>query len=147
MAIDPLRMLRNVLRVGCVSSTNPAAGTARVYFPDKDNDVSKELFILNRASKDNKDYWVPDVDEQVLCLFLPNISGNGIQEGFILGSFYSTEDAPVLASNDKRGIHFSDGSYVVHDRATGNLDVHASGNINITANGTITINGAVVYIN
>ncbi|WP_418599177.1 hypothetical protein [Phascolarctobacterium faecium] len=44
--------------------------------------------IVNRGSLANKDYWIPDIDEQVLCLMMPNKSGLGLNEGFILGSFF-----------------------------------------------------------
>lgn len=147
MAIDTTIILRNIIRVGRVSSVDTQNNTAKVYYPDRDNMISDNLHIINRASQNDKDYWVPDVDEQVLCLILPNAGGNGMQEGFILGSFYSTTNAPVVNSADKRAIHFKDGGHIIHDRSTGNFDIHATGNINIKAAGEIKINGEVIKLN
>lgn len=147
MAINVATLLRNIIRVGRISSVDTKANTAKVYFPDKDNTLSYDLHIINRASKDDKDYWVPDIDEQVLCLMLPNVSGNGVQEGFILGSFYSTADPPVIDDTNKRAIHFKDGGYIVHDRSNGNLDIYVTGAINIKADGDVKINGATINLN
>ena len=61
---------------------------------------------LNKQ-KDNKDYWIPDIGEPVLCVFLPT----GIESGFILGSYYNKKNqAPVLDQN-KRTVKFSDRYY------------------------------------
>ena len=77
--------IKSLIRVGSVSSVNPANGTARVAFEANDDNVTYELPVLTRGSKANKDYWIPDIDEQVVCLFLPNTSGRGVCQGFILG--------------------------------------------------------------
>ena len=95
----------------------------------------------------DKDYWIPDIDEQVLCLMLPNKSGQGVNEGFIIGSFFSKEDKPQERSVDVRAIKFGDGTVIKHDRSTGNLTINATGDISIVATGTLTIRGAVVNIN
>lgn len=70
--------IKRLIRVGTVSSVNAAAGTLRVAFAAQNEMVTYELPVLTRGSKNNKDYWLPDVDEQVLCLFLPNVSGRGV---------------------------------------------------------------------
>lgn len=139
--------IKNIARVGVISSVDPANGTARVAFSANDDNVTYELPILTRGSIANKDYWIPDINEQVLCLFLPNPSGRGVCQGFILGTFYSTTDAPEESSAEVTAVKFADGSLVRHDRATGDLEIHASGNISITAAGTITVNGAAIYLN
>ena len=95
-----LTILKNLVRVGKVSSVNTSAGTARVYFEDKGGMISGELIVLRRTPKvqvvsakvDNEDGknvnvqlsvkpWMPTVGEMVVCLYLPN-SG---EDGFILG--------------------------------------------------------------
>lgn len=140
-------LIKNIVRIGRVSSINAAANTAKVVFTDKNELVSGELMIVNRGSMADKDYWLPDIDEQVLCLMLPNNSGQGLNAGFILGSFFSAEDAPQENSADVRAVKFGDGTIVKHDRSTGNLSIKATGNINIMAAGTVTIQGAAVKIN
>ncbi len=131
------KVLRNLIRVGRVSSLNPARATARVAFGDKDDLVSYDLPVLMPNAGVNRDYALPDVDDQVVCLFLPN----GIAQGFILGGFYSTADPPPAASADKRLVRFSDGGTVEYDRAASVLTVNTPGAVRITASGGVTITG------
>ena len=72
MSTDVERALRGMVRTGTVSSVNPAACSARVEFDDKDGTISPELHVLHRFSGRNHDYWVPDVGDQVVCLFANN---------------------------------------------------------------------------
>lgn len=68
--------IRNIMRIGIVSTANIDRREVRVTFPDKDNLVSDELPLLDHIP-------VPDVGDSVLCLFLPN----GKSKGFCIGSF------------------------------------------------------------
>ena len=77
-------------RVGIVSSADPAKCTAKVYFEELDDSVSYDLKVLVRNTTGAKDFWIPNVGEAVVCLFLDN----GIETGFILGSFYNDIDKP-----------------------------------------------------
>lgn len=129
--------IRNLVRAGVVSSVNPAEGTVRVVFDDKDDMVSYDLPVLNRGSMRNKDYWLPDVGEQVVCLFAPN--GKNLNQGWILGSYFSDADAPQVASVDKRRIDFGDGTYIEYDRAAHMLDIHCVG--------VVKINGSIIHLN
>lgn len=139
--------IKRLIRVGTVSSVNAAAGTVRVAFAAQDDMVTYELPVITRGSRSNKDYWLPDVDEQVLCLFLPNTSGRGICDGFVLGTFYSSVDAPVENSGDVHAVKYGDGTIIKHDRSTGKLTINATGDIDIIAGGKITINGQTIYLN
>ncbi len=53
--------LKNLIRDGIVSSTDPSTMTARVTFPDRDDLVSYPLEVLSHGSQDNKHYWMPGV--------------------------------------------------------------------------------------
>lgn len=139
--------IKRLIRVGTVSSVNAAAGTVRVAFAAQDDMVTYELPVITRGSKNNKDYWLPDVDEQVLCLFLPNTSGRGVCDGFVLGTFYSSVDAPVENSGDVHAVKYGDGTIIKHDRSTGKLTINATGDIDIIAGGKVTINGQTIYFN
>ena len=139
--------IKRLIRVGTVSSVNAAAGTVRVAFAAQDDMVTYELPVITRGSKNNKDYWLPDVDEQVLCLFLPNTSGRGVCDGYVLGTFYSSVDAPVENSGDVHAVKYGDGTIIKHDRSTGKLTINATGDIDIIAGGKITINGQTIYLN
>ena len=123
--------IRDIFRIGKVSSVNGAACTVRVTFPDKDDMVSAELPIVVVGSHGTKGYWVPEVDTQVLCCFLPNPSGRGPNDGFVLGGFYSTEDPPEESNPKVRCIKLPDGCYIRFDGA-GNVHIHATGNLTLT---------------
>ena len=131
--MDPV--IKNMVRVGIISSVNPDTCTARVAFKDKAATVSYDLPILVRGSFQVKDYWLPDPGEQVLCTFLP--SGNA--QGFILGSLYSKTDTPPVVDANKRHISFPDGTTLEYDRATHTLKVDATGPINIITVQDVTI--------
>lgn len=84
-------------------------------------------------------YWLPSVGEQVLCLMIPSQGGRGSNDGVVLGSFFNSVDKPVRTGEGIRRIDFGDGSYVEHDRNTGNLTIKATGTVSITG-ATIRLN-------
>lgn len=162
-----LNYLSYLIRPGKISSINPEKHTARVTFGEDDNATTAELSIICRNSLKNKDYDLPDIDEDVLCIFCPG----GESDGFIIGSYYADETARPANDLNTRMVKFSDDTTVTYDRAGHNLDIkigttsiHAdrekvnvntntsislntSGDININAIGTVTIHGAAVNIN
>lgn len=121
--------MAEMFRVGIVNSIDPQKGTARVRFPDDDDVISYDLQVLHRNTYRNKDYNMPDVGEDVLCLFL----ANGLADGFILGSIYAGEVTPPEATENKRTVVFSDDTKVSYDRDVHNLSVEIAGT-KITAN-------------
>lgn len=76
--------LKNLIRIGTVSSINYKEGKLRVCFEDQDNIVTDELPMLSL------EYEMPNIGESVLCLFL----GNGITNGFCLGRYFYDNDQP-----------------------------------------------------
>lgn len=72
MDISAKGLLENLIFIGNVSSLNPAQGTVRVTRPDKGDKVTSDMAVLQRGTKDSKDYWMPAVGDQVLCMQLPN---------------------------------------------------------------------------
>jgi len=128
-------VVENLIRDGIVSSTNPANCTVRVTFPDKDDLVSGDLRVLTRGSKNNKDYWLPDVGESVVCLFLPN----GNNEGFCLGTYFNEVDKPPVNDLDKRHMKFIDGTTIEYDRKTHTLAINCKG--------SVIINGQTINLN
>lgn len=79
--------IKRLIRVGTVSSVNAPAGTVRVAFAAQDEMVTYELPVITRGSKGNKDYWLPDVDEQVLCLFCQTSAGAACARALCWGRF------------------------------------------------------------
>lgn len=132
-----INQIKNLIRIGTVSAINGASCSARVAFEDKDNMVSAELPIITIGSKQTKAYWLPEVGTQVLCIFQPNASGSGISKGFVIGAFYSTQDAPVEKNADVRSITFADGSFIRYN----------DGDIEINAKGRLVLKGSTILIN
>ena len=122
--------LKNIIRVGRVSQVDGSACTARVVFGDADNNVSYDLLVLQPCAKDNAAYSLPDIDTQVVCIFLPNASGKGLNAGYVVGACYSSADAPKESAAGVKSMRFADGSYIRY--ANGNIEIHATGNVVIT---------------
>lgn len=124
--------IRDMFRIGMVSSVNGKNCTARVTFPDKEDMVSAELPIVVIGSYQTKGYWVPEVGMQVLCCFMPNPAGTGMNAGFILGGFYSDQHQPEESNPNVRCLKVPDGSYIRFD-GNGEVHIHASGHMILTA--------------
>lgn len=122
-------LLNNLIRIGRVSTVDYQKGTARVVFPDDDDVVSYDLPVLHRNALKNKDYNMPDIDERVLCLFLPS----GVATGFILGSVYTDAVPPPETTGNYRTVVFADGTRVRYDRDKHELTAEIEGT-KITAN-------------
>lgn len=90
---DIISLLSQVIRTGLVSSVDPATATARVVFPDYDEQVSYDLPVVMQGTTGTKGYWMPRVDEQVLCIFRPDAT----EQGFIVGSIYSAANPPPVS--------------------------------------------------
>lgn len=137
MGIDTKNAVKNMIKHGIVNSVDPKTMTARVIFEDADNNISAPLYIANRGSKCTRDYWLPDVGEQVICIFEPN--DKNASTGWIIGSYFSDPVPPQVNDADVHRIDFSDGSYIEHNRKTHEMTIKCAGNLNII--------GAMVYIN
>lgn len=110
-------ILSNLIRVGTVDVINEAACTARVVFEDQEDTQSYDLQPIVKNSLKNKDYWMPDIGEQVLCLFLPS----GIEQGFIIGSYYIDSNSRPASTGNKRTTVFEDGTKIEYDRSSSTL--------------------------
>ena len=130
--------IEDIIRVGNVDSINAQNGTVRVRFPDRDDKVSKELKVIYHKTHQDKSYFIPEINEIVLCVFLPGTQ----EEGFVLGAFYNQEDTVPVSDPNKAAWYFSDGGVVEYDKAAGTLLINAVSKVEITA-GNITLNGNV----
>ena len=132
MDTEILRLMNQYIFIGVVSTVNGANGTATVTRPDMDGKVSAALYVLQRGTHDTKEYWMPAVGDQVLCVLLPNTTGKGPSRGCIVGAIYSAKDGPVESNPDARSIVWPDGSFVKYD-GSGNISINAAGSITLTA--------------
>jgi hypothetical protein len=109
--MNELNALKNIVRIGRVSTVNAGNRTARVIFQDKANLVSGPLIVIQNQpsitvhetelkygvlSAEGHTHegeteshtheititpWLPRVGQLVLCLYLPN----GESDGFVIG--------------------------------------------------------------
>jgi phage baseplate assembly protein V len=131
-------LLAQVIRVGFVCGRDPARLRVRVELRDTTggSTVSDWLQVLAPRARDDCQYDLPDIEDQVLCLFLPI----GKECGFVLGGMYADE-APPVSSGDKWHRLFKDGTVLEYDRkehvlladVQGRAEVHATGDITATA--------------
>lgn len=125
--------IENIAREGIVHAVDPVGGTVRVVFPDKEGSdgsplPSGPLRVLVHGSGRSKQFWMPQIGDQVACVFLTNSTG-GNNVGWVVGSFYSEADTPPTdAAANKRIIEHN-----------GDLEIRCSGNV--------AIHGARVDIN
>ena len=140
MDIEPKtkQALENMLFYGVVCEQNPAAGTARVTREDKEGKVTAELMVLQRGTKSTKDFYMPAIGDQVLCVQTPNFSGKGTGDGFILGAFYSNIDPPPKDAANKTRVLDHTGDVIW--RIGGKLSIHA-GTLDIVGGGDVVASG------
>ncbi|WP_054181146.1 MULTISPECIES: phage baseplate assembly protein V [Enterobacteriaceae] len=106
------------LQTGTVSAVDADGVKARVRLPECDNMRTNWLDVLQRNTQNNKDYWLPDVGEQVKVL----LDENG-EDGVILGAVYSDIDKPSFSDKNVRGTTFSDGAEFSYHRGTHTLTI------------------------
>ncbi len=111
--------VNQMVRLATVTNCYPESGTVRVQIKDADDLVSYKLQVLYPKTGQDKYYHMPDVGEQVVCVFLPL----GLEQGFVIGALYSTADPVPVSDQDKHHIKFSDGTSIEYDRNRSALTV------------------------
>lgn len=130
------------LRAGKISSINYKECSARVEFDDSPGIISKELKVLQPHSNNEKDYSMPSIEEDVVCVFLPHAPS----VGFIVGSYYSGKNLPEETGKIKY-IIFPDGTKVKYNLETALLEVDCVGDISISGGNVISLSAPEVNIN
>ena len=92
------KALGEVVRVGYVSSVDTTKRTARVRYPHLGNMVSGNLRVLQQFEcqlnltpdieghvhgGSYTTFWMPKVDDMVLCLYVPTFNGDGVILGVL----------------------------------------------------------------
>lgn len=131
-----------MIKVGRVVAVDETTARVRVELPDCDGMVTYWLQIAVPKTQKDKFYWIPDIGEQVLCVFLDH----GLEHGFVIGALYSKEESVPVSNKDKFHIKFSDGTIIEYDRAEHKLYIECSGTINIRAASGITIETPVLNL-
>lgn len=108
--------MNNVVRVGTVTNRDDKKHRCRVEFKDNDGIISYWCQVIAKKTHKDKEYWLPDLDEMVVCLFLPF----GREIGFIIGSAYNAKDSvPGTATKDRYLFKDSSGNEFLIDRSCG----------------------------
>lgn len=133
--------MEELFYIGKVTSYGESAGTVRVTREDKDDRVSAELPVLQLSVQGNSFFHMPQIDEQVLVLQLPNAGGKGVGDGYVLGAFYNDIDKPEETNNDVISFKTKDGSYIKFK--DGNIELHAAKNLLITVGEQVRMDRSV----
>ena len=134
---DVQDVLAQAIRVGFVTARQPEKMRVQVELRDTVTHplTSAWLPVLCPRASGDLAYDLPDVGDQVLCLFLPY----GLEQGFVVGAMYGASSPPV-SSGDKWHRKFSDGTVLEYDRAAHKLTAQVQGDVVITASGSVQAN-------
>ena len=128
-------MLNRIFALGKVVAIDEERGLVRVKLEEHDSLTTYWLPVLYTKTQFDKEYWLPDIDEMVLCVFTPP----AFERGFVLGSFYTQEDTPPEATREKWIKKFKDGTVIEYDREAHKLFVDIKGTAEIKVNGKTTL--------
>lgn len=139
---DLRALVSRLVAAGEVLEHDPAGQRVRVRLPGDDNLSTAWLPVLTPRARGTRQYSVPQVGEQVWCLFLPD---GGLEAGAVIGASYNAQDATPAASADTYRLEFADGGHLTQDAASGALDLHAVGALTLSA-ASITLQAGTVTL-
>lgn len=112
-----------LVAVGRVVGVDPATHQVKVRLVGHDQVTTSWLQVLVPRAFGDRAYWLPEQGEQVWCLFLPL---PGLEHGAVIGSSYNDNDSAPASNADVWRYAFKDGSYLTHNRASGQMHLHGS---------------------
>ncbi len=121
----------DILRIGIVDGINEREGTIRAMFPDRDDAVINDIALFSFEQN------LPEIDDTVLCLFLPN----GSEQAFCLGPYFHAENPPPIKDEDMYVKKIDEELVIKYDYRSKQLTVDAVNEIQI--NGNIRVNGTI----
>lgn len=141
----------DTIRVGKISSLNYEKGLARVTYSDRDDSVTKEIPLMSPFGE----YYMPEVDDFVYVLHMPN----GGEAGIIMGRYWTKNNKPAEGKQGLRRKDLSreqgkcywkycdpdvgegnDGKLELHND-DGDIEVTLSGDAKLESDGSVTVNG------
>ena len=135
--------MSQLIRVGFVTARQPEKHRVQVELRDTVTNplVTKWLPVLCPCASGDLHYDLPDIGDQVLCLFL----SYGLEQGFVVGSMYGKQTPPV---SDAEKFHrkFKDGATIEYDRATHALTANIPGTAKIVCTGTLTLDAPHILL-
>lgn len=135
-----------MFRIGIVQTLDVQNARVRVTFAERNQLVSWWMPILRHGAQNDKDFWIPDVGEQVVCLM-----DEHDEDGAVLGTIFSQVDQPPNGMTaDKRHLTAKDSATFEYDRSTHTLAINIPPNqsaINVTVNGPCNITANASSVN
>jgi len=120
----------------CARRNHPEEGPqVRVSQTDKDDLISDWLAVVQKSTIGTKDFWLPQLGEQVLFSTLPN----GTSKGFVHGSFYCRGTPPPTTSEHVRHTTFADGTVIEFDSSNSTLTIDSKGPVDLKIKGPLKI--------
>lgn len=127
-----LRLLGNIVRLGTVDAVDHAAARCRV---ESGGNLTGWLPWLAPRAGDGREWWPPSVGEQCIVLCPGGDPACGI---VLIGLFSDAHPAPSTSTTEHR-IEWPNGDYLMHDSATGSLQIVCSGPVTIVGS-TVDLN-------
>ena len=144
--VELQRRLANVVRKGTIHELDAGNAVARVKYeeePDGTPCVTRWLQWGVRRAGPDRTWWAPEVGEQVVLL---SPSGD-LSQAVILCALWQ-DDFPANGDDAEMSrIDWQDGSYLQHDRESGDFSLHATGDILVTAAGNIRMTAQRIDLN
>ena len=136
---DLLRRLENLIRLGTVADVDYQQALVRVDVSELRTDWLP--WLTARAGGD-RDWWAPEIDEQVLLLA---VSADPAQ-AVVLPAVYRDQFPPPGSGPDIRRVVFGDGANMYYDRSAHHLEIclPLGGTVHICATGDVTVDGDVI---
>ena len=138
--IELARRLANVVRPGVVAEADYALARVRVQYGGPGAVTGWLPWLAGRSGGD-REWWAPEIGEQVLILAPSGELSNGI----VLAAIYQTSRPAPASSSDVHLVRYSDGAEIEYDRAEHRLRavLPEGGAAEITAPDGVTIIGDV----
>ncbi|MGP1242103.1 phage baseplate assembly protein V [Serratia sp. CY37869] len=136
---DILRLLRNLIRIGTVSTVDLDNGLCRV---ETGGNLTDWLNWLSFRAGRTRSWSAPSVGEQVLLFAL----GGELDTAFVLCGVFSDDFPAPSASADALHIAFPDGAVIEYEPETGALSVSGIKTANVQASESITASTKVVIV-
>ncbi len=128
----------NLIREGIVTSINVKNYTCTVYFEDQDLIVDGLIIGVHGGTR-NKIRNLPNIGDLALCIFVPP----SLTDGWVVTFGYNDQDAPPVGDENIHSTTYPDGSVVIYDNKSHELNIDCKGTATIKAT-TINLNGNVI---
>ena len=134
------RRLNNLLMIGTVAEVDPEQARCRVQVGEI---KTAWLLWMTPSASEDRTWWAPSVDEQVMVL---SPSGETAQ-GVVLPAINQRAHPAPSSNPDVIGRWLPDGTHIEYDHAKNRLFIDCVGPIEVKATGTVTVDAPLIKHN